>query len=77
MNRFKKVSGLLFIITITIIVGTTIGILITDEHVIMAQQIRNPGLIAIDHENVTNQTLQDYPTEDRDMSTSIENNNSK
>ncbi len=43
----------------------------------MAQQLRGPGVTSIDPENVTNQTLQDYPTEDRDMSTSIENNNSK
>jgi hypothetical protein len=77
MNRFKKVSGLLFIITITIIVGTTIRILINDEHIIMAQQVGGPGLTPIDPENVTNQTLQDYPTEDKNMSTGIENNNSK
>ena len=77
MNRFKKVSGLLFIITITIIVGTTIQILINDEHIIMAQQVGGPGLTPIDPENVTNQTLQDYPTEDKNMSTGIENNNSK
>ncbi len=77
MNRFKKASGLLFIITITIIVGTTIRILINDEHIIMAQQVGGPGLTPIDPENVTNQTLQDYPTEDKNMSTGIENNNSK
>jgi hypothetical protein len=77
MNRFKKVSGLLFIITITIIVGTTIRILINDEHIIMAQQVGGPGLTPIDPENVTNQTLQEYPTEDKNMSTGIENNNSK
>ena len=77
MNRFKKVSGLLFIITITIIIGTTIQILINDEHIIMAQEVGGPGLTPIDPENVTNQTLQDIPTEDRDMSTNIENNNSK
>jgi hypothetical protein len=65
MNRFKKVSGLLFIITITIIVGTTIRILINDEHIIMAQQVGGPGLTPIDPENVTNQTLQGYPTEDK------------
>ncbi len=77
MNRFKKASGLLFIITITIIVGTTIRILINDEHIIMAQQVGGSGLTPIDPENVTNQTLQDYPTEDKNMSTGIENNNSK
>ena len=74
MNRFKKLSGLLFIITITIIAGTTIQILINDEHIIMAQQVGGPGLAPIDPENVTNQTLQDYPTEDKNMSTGLENN---
>ena len=77
MNRFKKVSGLLFIITITIMVGTTIQILINDEHIIMAQQVGGAGVTPLDPENVTNQTLQDYPTEDKNMSTGIENNNSK
>ena len=77
MNRFKKVSGLLFIITITIMVGTTIQIFINDEHIIMAQEVGGPELTLIDPENVTNQTLQDYPTEDKNMSTGIENNNSK
>ena len=33
------------------------------------------GITPIDPKNVTNQTLQDYPTEDRDMSTGIENKN--
>ena len=74
MNRFKKVSGLLFIITITIIIGSTIQILITDEHIIMAQEVGGPGLTPIDPENVTNQTLQDIPTEDKDMSTGLGNN---
>ena len=74
MNRFKKVSGLLFIITITIIVGSTIQILITDEHIIMAQEVGGPGLTPIDPENVTNQTSQDIPTEDKDMSTGLGNN---
>ena len=68
MNRFKRVSGILFIITITIIVGTTIKILINDERIIMAQQVGGRGVTPIDPENVTNQTLQTYPTEDRDMS---------
>ena len=74
MNRFKKLSGLLFIITITIIAGTTIQILINDEHIIMAQEVGGPGLTPIDPENVTNQTLQDIPTEDKDMSTGLEEN---
>ena len=47
MNRFKKVAGLLFIITITIIVGTTIQIFINDEHIIIAQEVGGPGLTPI------------------------------
>ena len=43
----------------------------------MAQEVGGPGLTPIDPKNVTNQTLQDIPTEDKDMSTGIENNNSK
>ncbi|MGI0050239.1 MAG: hypothetical protein ACRD8K_00750 [Nitrososphaeraceae archaeon] len=31
------------------------------------------GITLIDPKNVTNQTLQDIPTEDRDLSTGIEN----
>ena len=31
------------------------------------------GITLIDPTNVTNQTLQDIPTEDRDLSTGIEN----
>ncbi len=75
MNRFKIVSGTLFIIIIiTIIVITTITILINDERIIMAQQQGGPGVTPIDPENVTNQTLQGYPTEDKNMSTGIGNN---
>ena len=74
MNRFKRVSGILFIITITIIVGTTIKILINDERIIMAQQVGGPGVTPIDPENVTNQTLQGYPTADKNMSTGLEEN---
>ena len=73
MNRFKKLSGLLFIITITMIVVTVIQILINDERIIMAQQVGGPGVTPVDPENVTNQTLQCYPTEDKNMSTGIEN----
>ena len=70
MNRFKIVLGtILFIITITII--TTIPILVNEKS-IMAQP--GPGVTPIDPENVTNQTLQGYPTEDKNMSTGIENN---
>ena len=72
MNRFKKGTGILFIITITIVVGTTIQILINDEHTIMAQQVGALGVTPTEPKNVTNQTLQSYPTEDKNMSTGLE-----
>jgi len=55
MNRFKKVSGLLFIITITIIGGTMVQNFINDEDIIMAQEVGGPGLDPIDPKNVTEQ----------------------
>ena len=68
MDRFKIVLGMLFIITTITI--TILPILINeDKNNAMAQ----PGVIPIDPENVTNQTLQGYPSEDKDMSTGIEN----
>jgi hypothetical protein len=68
MNRFKIVLGMLFIITTITI--TILPILINeDKNNVRAQ----PGVIPIDPENVTNQTLQGYPSEDKDMSTGIEN----
>ena len=71
MNRFKIVLGrILFIITVTI---TTIPILVNEESIIMAQD-QEQGVTPIDPENVTNQTLQGYPTEDKNMSTGIEKN---
>lgn len=39
----------------------------------MAQEVGGPGLTPIDPENVTNQTLQGYPTEDNNMSTGLGN----
>lgn len=70
MNRFKKALGrILFIITITII--TTIPILVNEETIIIAQD-ENQGVTPVDPENVTNQTLQGYPTEDKNMTTGIE-----
>ncbi len=71
MNKFKKILGTLFIILITIIVVNTIQILVNDEHIIMAQQ--GLGVVPIEPKNVTNQTLQGYPTEDKNMSTGLEN----
>ena len=72
MDIYKKVSGILFTMTITIAVVITIQILINDEHIIMAQQ--GPGVTPIDPQNVTNQTLQGIPAEDKDLTTGIENN---
>lgn len=70
MNRFKKALGrILFIITITII--TTIPILVNEATIIIAQD-ENQGVTPVDPENVTNQTLQGYPTEDKNMTTGIE-----
>jgi hypothetical protein len=71
MNRFKiELGRLLLIITITTI---TIPILVDEESIIMAQD-QEQGVTPIDPENVTNQTLQGYPTEDKNMSTGIEIN---
>ena len=58
---------ILVVILFTIITITVLHVLINES---MAQE---KGIIPIDPKNVTNQTLQDYPTEDRDMSTGIEN----
>ncbi len=69
MNRFKIILGrILFIITITII---TIPILVNEKSIIAQDQ--EQGITPIDPENVTNQTLQGYPTEDKNMSISTEN----
>jgi len=66
MDRPKQISGIIFIMTITIAVVISIQILINDEHIILAQQ--GPGVTPIDPENLTNQTLQGYPTSDKNMS---------
>jgi hypothetical protein len=75
MNRFKIVLGIriLFITTISIII--MISLLVNEESIIMAQQgpMSGPGVIPIEPENVTNQTLQGYPAEDKNMSTGIQN----
>ncbi|HEX6294356.1 MAG TPA: hypothetical protein VFZ46_04325 [Nitrososphaeraceae archaeon] len=70
MNRFKIVLGrLLFIITITI---TTIPILVNEERLLWLKT-KKKELHPLIPKNVTNQTLQGYPTEDKNMSTGIEN----
>lgn len=63
MERLNKVLGILFII-ITI---NMIPLLVNESK---AQTLR---ITPIDPKNVTNQTLQGYPTDDKDMSTGIEN----
>jgi hypothetical protein len=63
-TKVKILELLLF----TIITITILPILINDS---MAQE---KGITPVDPKNVTNQTLQDIPTEDQDMSTGLENN---
>lgn len=70
MDRFRIVQGILLITIIT----TMISILVNDEQSVMAQP-GGPGVTPIDPENVTNKTLQGYPTGDKDMSTGIEEEN--
>lgn len=62
-TKLKILFGILFII----ITLTTIPILVNES--ILAQQ--EQGITPTDPKNVTNQTLQGYPTEDKDMSTGI------
>jgi hypothetical protein len=65
-TKFKILFRILFII----ITLTTIPILVNES--LLAQQ--EQGITPTDPKNVTNQTLQGYPTEDKDMSTGIGNN---
>ena len=60
---------ILVVILFTIITKTIPHSLINES---LAQE---KGITPIDPKNVTNQTLQDIPTEDRDMSTGLENKN--
>lgn len=68
-ERINNKVKILVVILFTIITITVLHVLINES---MAQE---KGIIPIDPKNVTNQTLQDIPTEDRDMSTGIENKN--
>jgi hypothetical protein len=68
-ERINTKVKILVVILFTIITITVLHVLINES---MAEE---KGIIPIDPKNVTNQTLQDYPTEDRDMSTGIENKN--
>ena len=67
-TQFKILFGILF----TIITINIVPILIKDSNILAQQE---QGITPTDPKNVTDQTLQGYPTEDRDMSTGIENNN--
>jgi len=60
---------ILVVILFTIITITILHSLINES---LAQE---KGITLIDPKNVTSQTLQDIPTEDRDMSTGLENKN--
>ncbi|MGE0243732.1 MAG: hypothetical protein AB7P56_07365 [Nitrososphaeraceae archaeon] len=72
MSRFKIISGILFIIIITIVVIITIQILINDEYIIVAQQ--GSGVPFIDIQKVTYQTYQGYSSEDDTMSIGLKIN---
>jgi hypothetical protein len=62
-------------VKIVVVILFTI-ISITVLHIIINESIaQEKGITPIDPKNVTNQTLQDIPTEDRDMSTGLENKN--
>ena len=68
-ERINNKVKILVVILFTIIIITVLHVLINES---IAQE---KGITPIDPKNVTNQTLQDIPTEDRDMSTGIENKN--
>jgi hypothetical protein len=68
-ERINNKVKILVVILFTIITITVLHVLINES---IAQE---KGITPIDPKNVTNQTLQDIPTEDRDMSTGIENKN--
>ena len=62
-TNFKILFGILFTIITIITIPVFMNIGMAEEN----------GITPIDPKNVTNQTLQDIPTEDRDLSTGIEN----
>ena len=68
-ETFINKGKILVVLLFTIITITVLHILINES---MAQE---KGITPINPKNVTNQTLQDIPTEDRDMSTGLENKN--
>lgn len=70
LNKKRTKFKILFGILSTIITLITIFPILINES--MAQQ--EPGITPTDPKNITNQTLQGYPTEDKDLTTGIENN---
>ena len=62
-TSFKILFGILFTIITIITIPVFMNVGMAEEN----------GITPIDPKNVTNQTLQDIPTEDRDLSTGIEN----
>ena len=70
LNKKRTKFKILFGILSTIITLITIFPILVNESI--AQQ--EPGITPTDPKNITNQTLQGYPTEDKDLTTGIENN---
>ena len=69
---FKTEFKRLPIIKISIIIISTMLFLI-NYHV--DESFQEKGIVLVDPKNVTNQTLQDVPTDDKDMSTGLEHKN--
>jgi len=75
MKMFEKEEKSNTQVKMLVVILFTI-ISITVLHIIINESIaQEKGITPIDPKNVTNQTLQDIPTEDRDMSTGLENKN--
>ncbi|HEU5172869.1 MAG TPA: hypothetical protein VFT83_05000 [Nitrososphaeraceae archaeon] len=60
------------IIKISIIIISTVLFFINYD---VDESFQEKGIVLVDPKNVTNQTLQDVPTEDKDMSTGLEHKN--
>ena len=67
-TEFKRLP----IIKISIIIISTVLFLINH---LVDESFQEKGIVLVDPKNVTNQTLQDVPTEDKDMSTGLEHKN--
>lgn len=68
----KTESKRLPIIKISIIIISTVLFFINYD---VDESFQEKGIVLVDPKNVTNQTLQDVPTQDKDMSTGIEHKN--